>query len=46
MEYTIAYGSDYSKLIEQVRQVIKLGFSPQGGVCVNKDSYYQAMIRE
>ena len=47
MQYTILVTRDLQELIEKVNEHIKVGWKPQGGVCITADDYYyQAMIEE
>ena len=50
MEYKIVYGEDPRELEEEVNELIRKGWKPQGGVCVLRErnnywSFYQAMVR-
>jgi len=42
-KYKIIHGYVLENLIEQVNKAIKVGWIPQGGICIYNDKMYQAM---
>jgi len=45
MEYIVVYGRALDEIIKKVNEMIKQGWQPHGGVCVDVDHHYQAMTR-
>jgi hypothetical protein len=46
MEYKIIWNEDFDAFEDEVNQLIKEGWKPQGGVAIDADFWYQAMVRE
>lgn len=45
MEYRIVIGKDPKELNLIVNQLIQEDWIPQGGMCVDGSSFYQAMVK-
>jgi hypothetical protein len=45
MEYRIISCKDPMELVEKVNELIKEDWIPQGGLCVDGSSFYQAMVK-
>jgi hypothetical protein len=46
MNYRVVEASDIRFLVQQVEMFIAQGWKPQGGLCVDENGFYQAMVRE
>ncbi|MGQ8365375.1 hypothetical protein [Glaciecola sp. 1036] len=46
MEYKIVYGETMLALENEVKDYIKLGWIPQGGVAIHLGVMYQVMVKQ
>ncbi len=46
MEYRVIYAGAVHALMDQVNELIKFGWEPQGGFMKDGLSYYQAMVKK
>ena len=46
MEYKVIGASTWEMLLEAVNVHISHGYEPLGGICVDRGTFYQAMIRK
>ena len=46
LEYILLYGIGQLALMDAVREYIRMGWEPQGGVAVRDNFLYQAMVRK
>jgi hypothetical protein len=44
MEYNVLIAKDPVEIIVLVNDYIKEGWIPQGGICIDGNFYYQAMV--
>jgi len=44
--YILVYSHDKEAFRKKVNSFIEIGYIPIGGICIDKDGYYQAMIKK